>query len=75
MANQLFNLLSSSSQNTGPLGNMQNLITQLNQFRSSFHGDPRQQVQELLNSGKMSQSQYNQLSQTATQIQKMLNGR
>lgn len=75
MANQLFNLLSGSSQNTGPLGNMQNLITQLNQFRSSFHGDPRQQVQELLNSGKMSQSQYNQLSQTATQIQKMLNGR
>ena len=75
MANQLFNLLSSPSQNTGPLGNMQNLITQLNQFRSSFHGDPRQQVQELLNSGKMSQSQYNQLSQTATQIQKMLNGR
>lgn len=75
MANQLFNLLGGSSQNTSPLGNMQNLITQLNQFRSSFHGDPRQQVQELLNSGKMSQSQYNQLSQTATQIQKMLNGR
>lgn len=75
MATQLFNLLGGSSQNTGPLGNMQNLITQLNQFRSSFHGDPRQQVQELLNSGKMSQSQYNQLSQTATQIQKMLNGR
>lgn len=75
MANQLFNLLSGSSQNTGPLGNMQNFITQLNQFRNSFHGDPRQQVQELLNSGKMSQSQYNQLSQTATQIQKMLNGR
>lgn len=75
MANQLFNLLSGSSQNMGPFGNMQNLITQLNQFRSSFHGDPRQQVQELLNSGKMSQSQYNQLSQTATQIQKMLNGR
>lgn len=75
MANQLFNLLGGSSQNTGPLGNMQNLITQLNQFRNSIHGDPRQQVQELLNSGKMSQSQYNQLSQTATQIQRMLNGR
>lgn len=75
MANQLFNLLSGSSQNTGPLGNMQNLITQLNQFRNSIHGDPKQQVQELLNSGKMSQSQYNQLSQTATQIQRMLNGR
>ena len=75
MANQLFNLLSGSSQNMGPFGNMQNLITQLNQFRNNFHGDPRQQVQELLNSGKMSQSQYNQLSQTATQIQRMLNGR
>lgn len=75
MANQLFNLLGNVSQNNGPIGNMQNLVNQLNQFRNNFRGDPRQQVQELLNSGKMSQSQYNQLSQTATQIQKMLNGR
>lgn len=75
MANPLFNLLGNGSQNVGPISNMQNLVGQLNQFKNSLHGDPRQQVQELLNSGRMSQTQYNQLSQMATQIQKMLNGR
>ena len=75
MANSLFNLLGGNSQNVGPFGNMQNLMSQLNQFRSGLQGDPKQQVQELLNSGRMSQTQYNQLSKMATQIQKMLNGR
>ena len=68
MANQLFNMLG-GQQNMNP---MTNLVNQLNQFRQSFSGDPRQQVQQLLNSGRMSQNQYNQLSQMATQIQNML---
>lgn len=68
MANQLFNMLG-GQQNINP---MTNLVNQLNQFRQSFSGDPKQQVQQLLNSGRMSQSQYNQLSQMATQIQNML---
>ena len=75
MANQLFDMLGGNSQNLGPFSNMQNLENQLNQFRSGLQVDPKQQVQELLNSGKMSQTQYNQLSQMATQIQKMLNGK
>ena len=73
MANQLFNMLGSNSNLPGPFGNMQDLMSKLNQFRQSFQGDPKQQVQQLLNSGKMSQNQYNQLSQMATQIQNMLN--
>ncbi len=68
MANQLFNMLG-GQQSINP---MTNLVNQLNQFRQSFSGDPKQQVQQLLNSGRMSQSQYNQLSQMATQIQNML---
>ena len=73
MANQLFNVLgNSSSKLPGPLGNMQDMVSRLNQFRQSFQGDPKEQVQQLLNTGKMSQSQYNQLSQMATQIQNML---
>jgi len=71
MANSLFNLLGNNSM-SGPFGNMQDLLQRLSQFRQSFQGDPKQQVQQLLNSGKMSQSQYNQLSQMATQIQNML---
>lgn len=73
MANQLYDMLGSNTSLPGPFGNMQNLMQRLNQFRQSFQGDPKQQVQQLLNSGKMSQNQYNQLSQMATQIQNMLN--
>ena len=51
---------------------MLNMINQFNQFKSSFTGDPRQQVQQLLNSGKMSQTQLNQLMQLANQFQNLL---
>lgn len=72
MANQLFNILGNNSNLPNPFGNIQNLMSRLNQFKQSFQGDPKQQVQQLLNSGKMSQNQYNQLSQMATQIQNMI---
>lgn len=72
MANQLFNMLGGNNV-PNPFSNMQNLMQRLNQFRQSFSGDAKQQVQQLLNSGKMTQNQYNQLSQLATQIQNMLN--
>ena len=46
---------------------------QLEQFRKTFTGDPRAEVQKMLNSGKLSQAQYNRYAQMATQIQKALN--
>lgn len=52
-----------------------NMVNQFNQFKRNFNGDPRQQVQQLLDSGQMTQQQFNQLSQAATQFQQMLNGR
>ena len=70
--NPLFNILNGGMQPQNPMTNM---MTQLNQFRQTFQGDPKQQVQQLLNSGKMSQQQFNQLSQMATQIQNMMNNR
>lgn len=59
-----------------PLFNMMNpmtgLIQRFQQFQQNFRGDPRQQVQSLLNSGKVSQQQYNQAVQMAQQLQRML---
>lgn len=55
-------------------GNQQpqnNLFTQFMQFRNNFSGDPKQEVQNLLNSGRMSQQQFNYLSQLAQQFQQM----
>ena len=70
--NPLFNILNGGMQPQNP---MMKMMTQLNQFKQTFQGDPRQQVQQLLNSGRMSQEQFNQLSQMATQIQNMMNNR
>ena len=51
---------------------MNGLLQRFQQFQQMFKGDPRQQVQQLLNSGRVSQSQYNQAVQMAQQLQKML---
>lgn len=51
-------------------GNMQNFMNQFNQFRQNFGNqqNPQQMVQQLLDSGQMSQQQFNQLSRMANQI-------
>lgn len=69
----LFNLFGKQqpSMNNG----FANMISQFNQFKQSFQGDPKAQVQQLLNSGQMTQEQFNQLSQAATQFQQMMGGR
>ena len=53
----------------------QALIDKFNQFKQTFRGDPRQQIQQMLNSGQITQEQYNRAAQMATQFQQMLNGR
>ena len=53
-------------------GNQNPMLQQFMQFKKTFQGDPKQQVQMLLNTGRMSQQQFNLLAQQASQIQKML---
>lgn len=57
---------------TGPMSNFGVMLQSFNKFSSAFKGDPKEKVQELLNSGRMSQEQYAQLQQMATQFQNML---
>ena len=52
--------------------NQPNILQQLKQFKENFSGDPKQKVQELLNSGKVSQAQYNRAIQIANQLQKLI---
>jgi len=71
MSNPLFQQM-----NMGVGGNpMSSLMQRFQQFQQMFKGDPRQQVQNLLNSGKVSQSQYNQAVQMAQQLQKLMGGK
>ena len=68
MSNPLFNMM-------GGMNPMNMLMQRLQQFRQMFTGDPRQQIKQLMNSGKVSQDTYNQAYQQAQQIQRMLGGR
>jgi len=48
------------------------LMQRFQQFQRMFTGDPRQQIQQMLSSGKVSQTQYNQAVQMAQQLQRMM---
>ena len=56
----------------GMMQNQNNFLQKLQQFQRMLKGDPREQVQQLLNSGRVSQDQYNKAVQMANQLQKML---
>lgn len=49
-----------------------NMMQKFMQFRQNYQGDPKAQIQQMLNSGQISQQQYNQAVQIAQQIQSML---
>ena len=55
-----------------PNNNFSNLLRQFQQFRQSFSGNPQEIVQNMLNSGKISQQQYNNALQMAQQLQSFI---
>lgn len=61
MANSLYQSLNSNN-------NMVGMIRQFRQFSNAFRGDPKSQVQALLNSGRMTQEQFNQYQNMANQM-------
>ena len=48
------------------------MIQQFMAFKNQFQGDPRAQIQQMLNSGQITQQQYNNAMQMAQQFQAML---
>lgn len=52
-----------------PMNNVNDMLTKFEQFKAQIQGNPQEQVQQLLNTGKMSQEQFNQLSNLARQFQ------
>ena len=55
-----------------PFQQMQNMMQSFQRFKQGFSGNANQQIQQMLNSGKVNQSQYNQAVQMAQQFQRML---
>ena len=59
----------------GLFDNLSGLVSQFNAFKQNFQGNPGEQVQNLLNSGQMSQEQLNRILPVAEQFYQMLGGK
>ena len=69
MSNPLFNVLGGGMpQGNGPMQMMQQFM----QFKQNFKGDPKAEVEKILQSGQISQQQLNQVQQMARQFQNLL---
>ena len=65
MANSLFNQFGNHNKINNPL---QQFLTQFNQLRKTYQGNPKEEVEKMLQTGQMSQQQFNQLREMANQI-------
>ena len=64
MANPLYNVFGGNA----PINPIAQLVRDAKNFKKTFTGNPKDEVQRLLNSGQMSQQQFNQFSQIAQQV-------
>ena len=64
MANPLYEQMMGGNKN-------KNFLQRFNQFRQNFSGNPQQQIQQMLNSGQITQEQYNRAVQQAQNIMRM----
>lgn len=71
MANPLFNALG-GGQMPGVAGQFQNMVQQFRQFQQIFQGDPKAEVEKLVQSRQISQQQLNRLQQLAGQFRQLL---
>ena len=70
MNNPLYKQIQQQNQNP-----MNVFMQRFNQFRQSFSGDPHEQIQKLMNSGRISQQDYNNAYQMAQQMMRMISGK
>lgn len=74
MPNPLFNTLGGgrAPQMPGQMGQFQRMMQQFQQFKANFNGDPKAEVEKMMQSGKLTQQQLNQLQAVARQFQGLL---
>ena len=64
MANPLYSMFGSNA----PMNPMAQLVRDAKALKKSFTGNPKDDVQSLLNSGQLSQADFNRYSQIAQQV-------
>ena len=65
MSNSLFNTF-------GAQNNISQIVNDFNNFKNSFRGDPRAEVEKMMKSGQLSQEQFNQYAQMANELSKYI---
>lgn len=68
MANSLFTQFGNQPPNNG----LMQIMAQAQELQKTFNGNPKEEVERLLNSGQMSQDQFNRFAQMANQIRAMM---
>lgn len=66
MANKLFNQFGNQ------LNPLEQLAQQAREFQKQFKGSPRQEVERLLQTGQLSQADFNRYSQIAQQVAQIM---
>lgn len=69
--NPFFNALG-GGQMPGPMSGFPQLLQQFKQFKASFKGDPKAEVEKMLQSGALTQEQLNRAQAMARQFQNLL---
>lgn len=64
--NPFFNALGGGQM---PMTNFPQLLQQFKQFKANFKGDPKAEVEKMLQSGRISQDQLNKIQSMANQFQ------
>ena len=76
MANSLFDQLGGNMPQQAPQqpndGGFGAMLQQFNQFRQQFQGDPRAEINKLLQSGRITQAQLDQAQQMAQQMMRLM---
>ena len=67
MANPLYNTLNNNRNNQ-----FSQIIEQAKQMQKTFTGNPKSEVERLVQSGQMSQEQFNQFARIANQIMQFM---
>lgn len=73
MANSLYNEYANQGNQSAPGdGGFADFVNQWQQFRTQYQGDPRQQIQQMLQSGQITQEQLNRAQQLAQQFIRLI---
>ena len=68
MSNPLFSVLGSNQQNN----QITRIKNEIDNFQKTFNGNPKDEVQKMLNNGTLSQRQFNEYAATANQIMSLM---